>query len=276
MKKTIEQNEYISYSGLKDWVICPHKYKLIRIDNLRFAGNIHTAFGKACHTSIEESLYTTKKMEIIKEESSFDVYDRFQKHFKTNIESLPHHIKTTIDNESIEVFSKQAQQILTEVLEKLEETFPNYKIDSVEYKLNIPFKEYKINDYNFLGYIDLILRTPDGKYHIIDWKTCSWGWEQRKKNDKMVIYQLTLYKEFLSRMRDIKPEDIETHFALLKRTAKEGKKVEIFRVSNGNKRINNAIKLLYKAVYNIEHKNFIKKKLSDCQRCEFYKTEHCK
>ena len=32
-------------------------------------------------------------------------------------------------------------------------------------------------------------QTP--KYHI-DWKTCSWGWDSRKKSDKMIT-TLTLY-----------------------------------------------------------------------------------
>ena len=32
----------------------------------------------------------------------------------------------------------------------------------------------------FKGFIDLVVKTPDGKYHIIDWKTCSWGWDAQR------------------------------------------------------------------------------------------------
>ena len=72
---------------------------------------------------------------------------------------------------------------------------------------------------------------------------------------------------------NINLDDIETHFALLKRTSKKDK-IEIFRVTSGNIKTNNAIKLLNKALYNIHSEKFVKNRLS-CKRCEFYKTEHC-
>ena len=72
----------------------------------------------------------------------------------------------------------------------------------------------------FKGYIDLVIKTTDGKYHVIDWKTCSWGWDREKKNSKLITYQLTLYKKFFCQKHNIDPSLVETHFALLKRTAK--------------------------------------------------------
>jgi tRNA threonylcarbamoyladenosine modification (KEOPS) complex Cgi121 subunit len=72
---------------------------------------------------------------------------------------------------------------------------------------------------------------------------------------------------------NIDPKMIETHFALLKRTAKKNK-VEIFRVTSGDKKINNALNILDKCVTNVENKNFIKNKLS-CSQCEFNKTVYC-
>ena len=142
-------------------------------------------------------------------------------------------------------------------------------IEEIYEKLEDTEKRYK-------GYIDLVLKTSDGKYHIIDWKTCSWGWDARRKNEKMVTYQLAFYKHFFSKKHNIDPDNIETHFALLKRTAKSNK-VEIFRVTSGNKKIENSLKLLDKAVYNIKHKNFVKNKLSCTAKfgCEFYNTKHC-
>ena len=89
--------------------------------------------------------------------------------------------------------------------------------------------------YQFKGYIDAVVATPDGKVHIFDWKTCSWGWDSRKKSDQIVTYQLTLYKHFFSQRMKIDPKDIETHFALLKRTAKKNH-VEFFRVTSGPKK----------------------------------------
>ena len=86
-------------------------------------------------------------------------------------------------------------------------------------------------------------------------------------------YQLTLYKHFFAKKHGLDPSNIETHFALLKRTA-EKDQVEIFRVTSGPKKTKNALNLLHKALYNIEKKNFIKNRLS-CKRCDLYKTEYC-
>jgi len=93
----------------------------------------------------------------------------------------------------------------------------------------------------------------------------------------MTTYQLTLYKYYFAKKHNIELSNIETHFALLKRTAKKNK-VEIFRVTSGKKKTENAINLLRKAIYNIKHENRIKNRLSCTQGygCEFYKTEYCR
>jgi len=140
-----------------------------------------------------------------------------------------------------------------------------------------PIKEFSEYEYLFKGFIDLVIKTNDNKYHIIDWKTCSWGWDSKRKTEPMTTYQLTLYKHYFALKHGIDPSDIETHFALLKRSAKTNR-VELFRVTSGNKKTNNAINLLAKALYNITHKNFVKNRLS-CEkpfRCEFYETKHCR
>ena len=171
----------------------------------------------------------------------------------------------------------QGEAILPEILPALEDFFENYEVLSVEEQLYEPIKEFVESEVNFKGYIDLVLKTDDGKVHIIDWKTCSWGWDSRRKSDPMVTYQLTFYKHYYAKKHNIDPENIETYFALLKRTAKTNK-VEIFRVSSGKKRTENALSLLFRALKNIGSGMCIKNKLS-CKGkfgyCDFYKTEHC-
>jgi len=93
----------------------------------------------------------------------------------------------------------------------------------------------------------------------------------------MITYQLTLYKHFFAIKNNINPEDIETHFGLLKRTAKRNN-IEIFKVPTGRKKTENALKLLHKAIYNIVNKKHIKNRLS-CTRgygCEFFNTKYCR
>jgi len=89
----------------------------------------------------------------------------------------------------------------------------------------------------------------------------------------MTTYQLTYYKHYYSRKHSVPMEDIETHFGLLKRTAKKDQ-VEIFRVTSGPKKVDNAMKLLNRALYNIQSGKFIKNKLS-CSKCEFKNTPEC-
>ena len=118
----------------------------------------------------------------------------------------------------------------------LEETFGDYEVVSVEESLFVPMKD---TDLMFKGFIDLVIKTSDGKHHIIDWKSCSWGWDSKKRSDKIITYQLTLYKKFFCQKMNVDPKDVETHFALLKRTAKNNN-VEFFRVTSGNIKTKNA------------------------------------
>ena len=93
----------------------------------------------------------------------------------------------------------------------------------------------------------------------------------------MVTYQLTLYKHFFCQKHNLDPEDVETHFALLKRTAKKNR-VEIFRVTSGPRKTENALKLLYQAIYNIQKGIAFKNRLK-CLKpypCSLRNTEHCR
>jgi len=177
-----------------------------------------------------------------------------------------------INEQLISDMKKQGKDLVGYILPELKNTFKDYEVISVEEQLFEEIKEFNL-DTKFKGFIDLVIKTPDGKYHIIDWKTCSWGWDAQRKSDKMTVYQLSLYKNYFSNKHNIDHKNIETHFALLKRTAKSNK-VEIFRVTNGPKRIKNAMNLLERALIHINNKNHIKNRLS-CRRCEFYKTKYC-
>lgn len=265
---------HISFSELKEWNNCPWKHKLIYIEKLKkFKGNEYTAFGTALHT-ICENLVTLDKS---KENSDYNPNEDFQEQFLNNLKKLK---EATPDyefkSELISSMRSQGDYIIQFILPALQSYFGKFELFDVEEQLyeDIPGQEQK-----FKGFIDLIIFTPeDKKYHIIDWKTCSWGWDSRQKADKITTYQLTLYKHFWCEKHNKDYGDVLTHFALLKRTAKKNN-VEIFKVSNGTKKIENALKLLNKSLYNINKNNFIKNRLSCHGRygmCEFYRSEHCK
>ena len=249
---------HISYSELKDWTFCAFYHKLTRIDKIGgFKGNLFTAFGTAIHDVCEKKLL---------QEDVNDEY--FIQQFEKCVDKLDDDIE--IDEDLATKMMDQGKAILPEIEDALNDYFGEYKLFAAELPL---YETMSGEDYRFKGFIDAIVVTPDKKIHIFDWKTCSWGWDARRRADKMTTYQLTLYKHFFCLKFDVDPADVETHFALLKRTSK-GDKVEFFRVTSGPKKTQNVLKLLNKALYNIKNKRYIKNRLS-CGRCDFRHTEHC-
>jgi len=254
---------HISYSELKDWAFCAFYHKLTRVDKLDgFKGNAYTAFGTAMHSVCEKKL--------LKEGSNHEQY--FIDNFAKCISDLPDDV--TVDNGLVTEMVGQGKRLVPHIEDALNDYFEEFEVLAVEMPLMEPIDNEE--NYKFKGYIDAVVSTPDGKVHIFDWKTCSWGWDSRKKSDKMVTYQLTLYKHYFCQKMNIDPKNVETHFALLKRTAKKNH-VEFFRVTSGERKTQNALKLLTTALYNIKKQRRIKNRLS-CTAgfgCKFYKTEHC-
>ena len=173
--------EYVSFSELKIHHECTHRHKLEYIDNLKkFKGNVYTAFGSAIH-ALNENLVM---------DHNIDKSKVFSLAFEEEIAKIAPEVVDL--NTKIEM-TEQAANIYVHVLEQLESNFPGYEVVSVEEEL---FEKIENYDLKFKGYIDLVIKTPDGKYHIIDWKSCSWGWDARKKSNKVLGYQLVFYKWF--------------------------------------------------------------------------------
>jgi ATP-dependent exoDNAse (exonuclease V) beta subunit len=256
--------KHISFSEMKTWAECPYKHKLIYIDRIRkFMGNEFTAFGKALHNLCEHALIGNLR------EPDFE--DFFDRNFEDEILAIS---DQEINLKLVEQMSVQVQKIYPLILPTLQDTFGDYEVISTEEKLYEDIIEFEDHPYKFKGFVDLIIKTKDGRYHVIDWKTCSWGWDAKKRTDKVLSYQLTLYKKFFCQKHNVDPSKVETYFALLKRTAKK-ENVEIFRVTSGERKTKNAGNLLTKALSNIGRGIKIKNR-SSCDRCEFRKTENCK
>ena len=253
----------ISYSELKNWKECPYRHKLIYIDKLPYySGNEYTAFGSAIHTVCEQMVPN----------NSLNGVDIFNNSFQRELDELKK-VGYKPDAKLIAEMSSQAKTICQEIIPSLEEYFEDFSVFSVEEQILEDIDEIESYGKKFKGFIDIVLKTADGKYHIIDWKSCSWGWSTQKKSDSFTSYQLTYYKNYFAKKHNISPLKVETYFALLKRTAKK-EKVEIVRISSGAKKTTNALKVLENAVININNKNYIKNRLN-CKYCKFYKTEKC-
>ena len=254
---------HISFSELKIWNECTWRHYLQYILKLiAFEGNEFTCFGTAVHEVSEDLL----------KGGSRDPYEHFNERFTEELASVG--IKE--DTELASGMRLEVVGLFELVIPALDEYFVNkggWSLVATEEALKESITESRIQGYDFKGFIDLVLKDGQGHYHVIDWKTCSWGWNARKKNDILYARQLVLYKYFYSKKLGINPRAISTHFGLIKRTAKKNR-IELFRVTSGERKTKNSLDFLDKALYNITNQRSIKNRLS-CKYCPFYETEHC-
>lgn len=261
-----KNRKHISFSEIKIWEECPRKHKLLYIDNLKlFKGNEYTAFGKAIHAVSE--FYLTNPPDM-------DPSDFFETEFLKELKYLRRDVPDmNLKPSMVKDMRTQGRMLAPLIVPALQKHFGEYEVFSVEEEL---YQEI-LNDKRYKGFIDLVVKKGE-EYHIIDWKSCSWGWDARRKNDRMTTYQLAYYKNFFCEKHNIDPNNVKVYFGLLKRTAKKNH-VEIFDVTCGSKKIKNSLKLMEHALYNIEKKNFVKNRLS-CHgkfgACEFFETDHCR
>ena len=257
---------HISFSEFKNWSQCPHYHKLVNIDKIKmFKGNEYTAFGTAIHDVCEVNLGS--------DQGSTAAENMFVHKFLHHLGSLKEQ-SVKFDAKLLEDLHQQGKKLAPLIMPEVNNRFEEYEVIATELPIFEPIDDLVgFPNYNFKGYIDAVIKTPDGKHHLIDWKTCSWGWDMKRKTDKIVSYQLTFYKYFYCKKYNIDPSDVVTYFVLLKRTAKKDN-VEFFKVSSGSKKTQNALNLLKKSVHNIMNGIHIKNRLS-CSRCEFRNTEFC-
>ena len=253
---------HISYSELKQWTECTWRHKLLYVDRVEsFQGNEHTSFGTAVHETIEQMLIGNVS----------DPYECFNKKFNELLEGLD-----LLDSNLANTMRQEVIGIFEAVVPSLDDYFSDrggWSLMAAEQALKEPVTESKIGGYDFKGFIDLVVKDGQGHYHVIDWKTCSWGWNARKKNDSVFTRQLVYYKYYYSKKFGLNPRAISTHFGLIKRTAKKDR-IELFRVTSGERKTKNSLDFLDKALYNITNKRYIKNRLS-CKYCPFYETAHC-
>ncbi len=275
--------KHISYSEWKNWHICPHYHKLTYIDKVtQFEGNIYTAFGKAIHTVCEFTLTSPEKY---REPGKIEALVKEQ--FIAELNALPKDAQQDAKaNFKLKEWLVSGLEIVPDLYRCLVDKFgklgEDWEVLKAEEQLYVPITEFTEAEKKFKGFIDLVVYSKkDEKIHLIDWKTCSWGWRREKKSDKIMAYQLVFYKHFYARKYEVEPTDVDCHFVLLKRTAKPGKKAEFVRVTAAKKRTTDALNALTKALHNINKQNYIKNRTAciSCKdrfgTCEFYQTEHC-
>ena len=270
-------DDSISFSEINTWTGCPLSHKLKYIDKVEkeiaYANKYEWAapFGEGAHVGVQS---------IIANETYQEALDKFRYSFITR--AMNEYQNPPSMNHNGELLLA-GRRILKDTKNTFITEFPNYELIANEHMLNEPAfpDDPRWKKYRFKGYIDTIIKTQDDDICLIDQKTCGWGWDARKKNDKMKIYQLAYYKHYYAQETGIDLDKIRTFFMLLKRKPGKNNAVEIFEVSCTKKRIENALSLERKALINME-KGFApplgktKFREEPCFFCVFKHTKFCK
>lgn len=248
---------HISFSELNDWSECSFRHKLRYIDKIDL-GKASPApdFGTAAHAACEAFLRTRTMDASI----------------ATNMIRKVWQERGHPDTES---YVTQAQEILADVPEWMDTTFPGWEFIDAEHMLYEAIVGHK---QAFKGFIDGIVKVKDKHGEelvwLLDWKSTSWGWHRYKKSDPKVRTQLVYYKNFWATKSGYDPKRIRCAFVLLKRTAKKGQHCEMLPVSVGDVTSRRSLTVINNMLASVKRGVAIKNRHS-CQFCDYFETPHC-
>ena len=279
----------ISYSQYSQWAVCPHKWKLNYIDELRtFKGNIHTLFGSAMHDVLQTYL-TVMYNDTIKTADALPLASmllhRMKKYYKEIVEDL--HGEEVSSQEEMQEFYEHGLAIIEWFVKKRGMYFSKkgYELVGIE----VPIEYDLPNKIKFVGYIDVLMYdTVRERYKIIDIKTSTMGWNKWAKADKTKTDQLLLYKQFYGAQHDIPLDKIDIEYFIVKRKLYEKvdwpqRRVQTFTPANGTPSINKVTNNIQSFIdecfidgkYNKEHIYRKEASKKNCRFCEFNQTEYC-
>ena len=279
----------ISYSQYSQWAVCPHKWKLNYIDELRtFKGNIHTLFGSAMHDVLQTYL-TVMYNDTIKMADALPLASmllhRMKKYYKEIVEDL--HGEEVSSQEEMQEFYEHGLAIIEWFIKKRGMYFnkKGYELVGIE----VPIEYDLPNKIKFVGYIDVLMYdTVRERYKIIDIKTSTMGWNKWAKADKTKTDQLLLYKQFYGAQHDIPLDKIDVEYFIVKRKLYDKvdwpqRRVQTFTPANGTPSINKVTNNIQSFIdecfidgkYNKEHIYRKEASKKNCRFCEFNQTEYC-
>lgn len=257
---------HVSFSEMGDWKACSWRHKLKFVDRIDAdRPSVHMDFGTAVHAACESFLRT-------KEMDRRVFLDALRDLWKEHADKLMPEEYTV---ESFRSFGAEGLAILPEVPKWLDETFPGWEYVDAEHFLYEPILKHP---HAFKGYIDAIIKAPNPKGKVLTWlldfKTCGWGWDAKKKSNPDVCAQLVLYKNFWCTKTGTDPKDVRCAFVLLKRSAKPGRHCELVATSVGEVTTERTLKVINNMVSSVKKGVAIKNRNS-CTFCAYRNTPHC-
>ena len=273
---------HISYSELASFATgCQWRWKLDYLENRRVdVFSIHFDYGGALHEAFEKYLTRKNPLDV---DSAVKLFQ--EKLRKDVVENGPKYEEGPLPEKELNLLLAAGEACIRFVKSVPELQDAEYLMN--EMRLHEPIAREDGIDIKFKGFIDFIFKSKDkrGKpvVWVCDFKTCSWGWDREKREDRWKHYQIFLYKHFLCKKLDIDPQQVRTAFILLKKRPPKGKDpVEFFPISAGPISVQRALDALGSNITEMaerEKDGSFKKDRSQCvsygRTCPFFNTSAC-
>ena len=254
---------HISYSEYSDWARCSWKHRLKHVKKLGADDESpYLVFGSIVHDCCENILKS----------GSYNKDELVSFLEKNWLHDHPKFVDWKIDKAI-----QEATDILNEVPAFLAKQFPNWSLFGAETYLYEPLDNHP--DVSFKGYVDCIISVPnksgDNTLWVLDWKTSNRGWFSEKRRDAILLGQVILYRNILSKKHNFVERDAKCGYVVLNRSGKPGAKCDLVTVSAGPITINKTLKVLNNSIASLKRGIAIKNKGDACKYCEFKETIHC-
>ena len=223
----------ISYSRINTYLFCPHKYKLIYLENKYIPLNADISFGNSIHKTLDH-FYKT------------GIYN-----YEALLDSLNFCWESSGYDNNQEVYVSYLRAV--DLLKNFWNTYGKYPPKKISTEHN--FKS-KIEQYPFIGIIDRIDEYEDGTKELVDYKTHKVIWEREKIDNNL---QLSLYCYGCKVALGFIPDKIAIYFL------SHNKKIYTTRTQE---QIDKAIKLCIEVAKKINNQEFNPNK-EKCQFCDF-------
>jgi len=229
--------EYISYSQIDNYLVCPLRYKYSYTLRVPVPPNHSLSFGNTIHETLKE--FHTQKM-FGKNPSLDELLSLYEK----NWDPLGY-----IDEKHRKERFESGKDLLKKYFEK------NKDLEAKHIGLEKSFV-LDIDGIKLRGKIDRIDKLPDGKLEIIDYKTGTTKTQKEVDND----VQMTIYTMAATEALKIKPDMLSLYFL------ESGDKLSTNRTQ---KQVDAQKEIIKEVVEGIRKGNFEPKPGHECRWCDY-------
>lgn len=170
------RKQYVSYARLSTYCLCPRRFKLVYLDRVIPEDRGFSIYerGTVLHKALEVYLREQIGRKILALDEKKLIAAAFDSRY------LQHNKRWWPDHRKEE--AKRRRDKFRQNVRFICRTFPsNVEVVAVEHELRFQF-----DGLNFFGIVDLVLRYPDGRFEIVDYKTGT----RRPAKEQLEIYSI--------------------------------------------------------------------------------------